>query len=558
MFHRYLSLAVPFVVMSTSQPLRTLLLAAHAIGTALGIRSTSAQLRSQRIYAEYHPNSPISSWPMDFIHSKCRSSNDPFIGDGQLTLDTQMTIAIIEKFAESDPSSDHFHVDLLERLGRFNDIRHPSRLSAIKQLNEVIVDLDLQLVEPREWTGPTDEMWPFANQIRDFHEARIAEVWGKPKSKVASASVPTVESPLPTSNTALVRNVGVIAATLQCDATEAIAMSVGHTLITHHLPVVVLCSIIHTLIVRRLLQPLMASQRFHHPYEPTKLQSPFPQLDSLFPPLVSIASSAAAVIVEPETVAPVSDQSAALSAASSAAASAAPPAPAAVPGTFTFGADFAAFIDGEAHEALTKWLDAAIGSSTASITATSAVAADTATASTATGPLPAGINMSAAWIGIVGRNVILAEWATLVAKLKVSHELNVFANLDCDCILSLQIAMWAVHVSGLSVQSSPVTVLPDWAVPANQWILDSRGFDTIRLVATIGVEADKYGAIAGPMLAAMFPRGMATSNLIGQLRVEGRRDIIAAVARCAHACTARGGGSDIIERSGSIKRQRIK
>jgi ADP-ribosylglycohydrolase len=109
------------------------------------------------------------------------------------------------------------------------------------------------------------------------------------------------------------------------------------------------------------------------------------------------------------------------------------------------------------------------------------------------------------WIRTVGKTEIK------MAEVQLLEELNGFETFDPYgymykgvsgySVLSLKIALWALH---WSVKREKVLVAPDH-LPT--WPFDNQpsGFDSIMFVVLIGADADTYGAIAGPMLAAYHP-----------------------------------------------------
>jgi len=68
------------------------------------------------------------------------------------------------------------------------------------------------------------------------------------------------------------------------------------------------------------------------------------------------------------------------------------------------------------------------------------------------------------------------------------------------CILSLKIALWALHWSFQS--SLPTCGVPPW-LPI--WIFKLKKFRSLVSVVAIGNDADTYGAISGALLAAYHP-----------------------------------------------------
>jgi len=67
------------------------------------------------------------------------------------------------------------------------------------------------------------------------------------------------------------------------------------------------------------------------------------------------------------------------------------------------------------------------------------------------------------------------------------------------CTLSLKIALWALHWS-FEVK---YPVIPPW-LPL--WPFKYHGFRTLLWIVLIGADADTYGAIGGPLLAAYHPK----------------------------------------------------
>ncbi len=85
-------------------------------------------------------------------------------------------------------------------------------------------------------------------------------------------------------------------------------------------------------------------------------------------------------------------------------------------------------------------------------------------------------------------------------------------------MISLKIALWSLW---WSFQTEAYPIVPKW-LP--KWIFEKHKFDTISWVAAIGADADTYGAIAGPLLAAFhgieeghqLTKGLLMKDLIEQ------------------------------------------
>lgn len=492
-------MASPVNLSSDLKPVQLLLMLAAAVGDCLGVSSEGfcpqqsplGHSKSISGLIDRHRSSDFP-WPMHLVGGRnlITSYKWPI---GEPTDDTQMALAIVDTFA-STGLSHRFLITMTQRFIQWKSGAGPYKSvgpardvgltigAALSQLSMVNLVNDLQLVQPHVLSGKS-------LPVRQFHAERISTVW---KSM---------------SNGALMRNIGVVVGSLHLSDVEAIALTVGHTLITHHLPMVVLCSIIHTLLIRHLLRPLMKPKSAHAPHADRSQHSAIDQLKSFFasPPSAPV-SSADAAASSSSTSAPASTQ-------------------------FIFTRDFVPFIDDLALSSLLAWMDVCSESSS---TQSSAMA------------------MSALWLRIVSPKFILNQWETLTTELKQSHLLDVFGRSyegeSGYCVLTLQIALWSAHVSTLPLSSSPFITPPDWLVKpvvagsiassipprfaeADRWITQCRGFDTVKLLVTIGADADTYATTASGILAAMFPRDLVESNLIHELRPEDYRSIVATVNR---------------------------
>lgn len=103
-----------------------------------------------------------------------------------------------------------------------------------------------------------------------------------------------------------------------------------------------------------------------------------------------------------------------------------------------------------------------------------------------------------------------------LAEVKVLQELagwedfdpyhHFYKGISGYCVLSLKIALWALHWAVL--QRPPSCGIPGW-LPSWLFVdsgLNSGGIEApLRWVVAIGADADTYGAIAGGLLAAFFP-----------------------------------------------------
>jgi len=77
------------------------------------------------------------------------------------------------------------------------------------------------------------------------------------------------------------------------------------------------------------------------------------------------------------------------------------------------------------------------------------------------------------------------------------------------CVLSLKIALWSLYWSyqAKDKKKNKITFKPTKGFP--QWIFDNcQEYETVYWVVLIGADADTYGAIAGPMLAAHHPHAI--------------------------------------------------
>jgi ADP-ribosylglycohydrolase len=106
------------------------------------------------------------------------------------------------------------------------------------------------------------------------------------------------------------------------------------------------------------------------------------------------------------------------------------------------------------------------------------------------------------WLGRVGATQLKEAEAQLISELDQFHAYDPY-NQDYRgrsgyCVLTLFIALWAVHWSFQSTHPA----LPDW-LP--EWPFQKHGYETIMWVALIGADADTYAATAGPLLAAYHP-----------------------------------------------------
>jgi len=99
------------------------------------------------------------------------------------------------------------------------------------------------------------------------------------------------------------------------------------------------------------------------------------------------------------------------------------------------------------------------------------------------------------------------------AQKVILDELNGFVDFDFfhqdyrgvsgSAILSLKVALWALHWSFQEGKEPSHPKIPEW-LP--DWIFKRHGFDCIMWVVSIGADADTYGATAGPLLAAFHPK----------------------------------------------------
>jgi len=109
------------------------------------------------------------------------------------------------------------------------------------------------------------------------------------------------------------------------------------------------------------------------------------------------------------------------------------------------------------------------------------------------------------WLERVGGKVALH-----MEEKKVFKELSSFETFDPYhfyykgvsgwSVLSLKIALWSLFHSKPGEALVAPNHLPSWTFEEQP-----KGFETITFVVMIGADADTYGAIAGPMLAAHHP-----------------------------------------------------
>ena len=103
-----------------------------------------------------------------------------------------------------------------------------------------------------------------------------------------------------------------------------------------------------------------------------------------------------------------------------------------------------------------------------------------------------------------------------------------FLDKSGHCTLSLKIAIWAVDVSRRSLNACDAVAVASWSPeydPIVQRIVQSRGFNVIRIIACIGADSDTYGAIAAPLLAALYPNDVMDSIYANEIDAEYKDEI---------------------------------
>jgi ADP-ribosylglycohydrolase len=107
------------------------------------------------------------------------------------------------------------------------------------------------------------------------------------------------------------------------------------------------------------------------------------------------------------------------------------------------------------------------------------------------------------WLEIIGEKNLSNSETQLLDELKDFEDFDPYSffykGVSGYCVLSLKIALWALRSSFKEYEGK----IPDW-LP--EWPFKRFEFESILWVVLIGADADTYGAIAGPLIAAYHPR----------------------------------------------------
>jgi ADP-ribosylglycohydrolase len=107
------------------------------------------------------------------------------------------------------------------------------------------------------------------------------------------------------------------------------------------------------------------------------------------------------------------------------------------------------------------------------------------------------------WLDSIGEKNLSDSETQLFDELKDFEDFDPYSffykGVSGYCVLSLKIALWALSSSFKEYEGK----IPDW-LP--EWPFKRFAFESILWVVLIGADADTYGAIAGPLIAAYHPR----------------------------------------------------
>eukprot|EP01080_Neovahlkampfia_damariscottae_P002212 gene2212-2386_t len=113
-------------------------------------------------------------------------------------------------------------------------------------------------------------------------------------------------------------------------------------------------------------------------------------------------------------------------------------------------------------------------------------------------------NPSKIWLNKVGSENLNKSETQFIDEIKDFENFDPYTyyykGVSGYCVLSLKIALWSLYHSFDELKLK----IPDWF--ESEWPFKKFNFESIMWVVLIGADADTYGAIAGPLLAAYHPK----------------------------------------------------